>query len=69
MTDWPVTVRTYKTPATRRRAEKRLGGRVAWVGGGHHDGKSTYELGVYDLDEFGQAPVLVCECCGQELPE
>ena len=65
----PVTRREYKTIATRKQAEKRLGRRVESIGGGFSNGKAHYYLWVYDLDEYGQPPVFTCPACGRELDE
>jgi hypothetical protein len=32
-------------------------------------GEVRWQLGVYDLDEFGQPPVFECPYCGREMDE
>lgn len=60
-----VRTRNYKTAKGRDRAMKRYGSRVVWWGAGTSNGAHRYQLGVMDLDEYGQPPAVECPCCGR----
>lgn len=64
--EWPIRQRFYKTAATRKAAEKRLGSRVESI---ECSSESGHSLWVYDLDEYGQPPAVICPECGREIDD